>query len=110
MTEKILMVAAILALGTAGRARAQQPTDAGSLYARTCASCHGAKGTPSPGMARGMGIPDLAAASMAAVTDSALSDAVLNGKGRTMPAYKSRLTSAQIAALVAYIRTFSRRQ
>ncbi len=106
MTKKVMILAGMFALASAGALQAQQPADAPALFARTCASCHGAKGTPAAAMAHAMpGLPDFAAASMAAVSDSALKDAIANGKGRMMQAYKTRLSTEQIAALVAYIRT-----
>lgn len=108
MTGKLFILAAALTLAAAP-VRAQQPADGASVYTKNCASCHGVHGTPSPAMAHGMGIPDLAAASAATVSDSVLREVVLNGKGRTMPAYKTRLTPAQVEAVIAYIRTFSKR-
>ena len=107
MTTKVMLLAGLIAVASAGALSAQQPTDAPSLYAKTCASCHGAKGTPAPAMAHAMpGLPDFAAASMASVPDSVLKDVITNGKGRIMQAYKTRFSAEQIAALVAYIRTF----
>jgi len=107
MTTKVMLLAGLIAVASAGALSAQQPTDAASLFAKTCASCHGAKGTPAPAMVHAMpGLPDFAATSMASVPDSVLTNAIANGKGRLMQAYKSRLTTEQIAALVAYIRTF----
>jgi mono/diheme cytochrome c family protein len=109
MTTKVMVFTALFAIATAGALRAQQPADAASLYARSCASCHGAKGTASPAMARAMpGLPDFAAASMASVPDSALRNVIENGKGRIMRSYKTQFTAEQIAALVTYIKTFSR--
>lgn len=106
MTTKVMILAGLFALGSAGALRAQQPVDAPSLFAKTCASCHGAKGSPSPTMAHSMGIPDFAAGALASIPDSALKNTIANGKGRMMPSYKSRLTAEQITALVTYIRTF----
>ena len=107
MTTKVVVLAGLFAFAAAGALRAQQPADAPSLFAKTCASCHGAKGTPTAAMAHAMpGLPDFAAASMASVPDSVLRDAIANGKGRIMQGYKSRLSAEQIAALVTYIRTF----
>ena len=102
-----MVLAGLLVLGGAAAARAQQPNDAASLYAKTCASCHGPKGTPGAGMAS-MHIPDFASSAFAAIPDSTLRNTVAAGKGRMMPSYKARLTADQIAALVTYIRTFSR--
>ena len=109
MGTKALVVSAVLGIVAAGTLAAQEPVDAAALYAKTCASCHGAQGTPSPAMAHAMtGIPDFRAASMASVADSVLRDAIVNGKGRMMASYKTRLTPDQVAALVRYLRSFSR--
>jgi mono/diheme cytochrome c family protein len=107
MTTKVILLAGLLAVASAGALSAQQPADAPSTFAKTCASCHGAKGTPAASMAHAMpGLPDFAAASMASVSDSVLKDVIANGKGRLMQGYKTRLSAEQITALVAYIRTF----
>jgi mono/diheme cytochrome c family protein len=109
MKAKALILTAVLAVASAGALAAQQPVDAAALYAKTCASCHGAQGTPNPAMAHAMaGIPDFRAASMASVPDSVLRDVIANGKGRMMASYKSRLTPEQIAALARYVKAFSR--
>ena len=108
MSTKLMILVATVALASAGALQAQQPADSASaaVYAKMCASCHGPKGTPAPAMARSMALSDFASAqTMAAVTDSALRAAVADGKGRAMPAYKTRLTAEQIDGLVRYIRT-----
>jgi cytochrome c6 len=107
MTTKCLLLAGFLALAAAGSARAQQPTEGATIYAHTCAACHGARGTPAPAMAHAMGIPDLAAATVTAATDSTWREIVLDGKAK-MPAYKARLTPAQVEAVVAYLRTLGK--
>ena len=110
MTTKAVVLTALFALVSVTALRAQQAADAAVLYAKTCASCHGAAGTPSPAIARSMaGIPDFAdARAMASVPDSVLRNAISAGKGRMMMSYKSRFTPVQIASLVTYIRTLSR--
>jgi mono/diheme cytochrome c family protein len=109
MTTKVLLLTVGLGLATAASLSAQQPADAASLFAKTCASCHGAAGTPSAAMKTSMGVPDFAvAATLASVPDSVLRATLANGKGRMMPAYKTRLTAEQITALVGYIRTLSK--
>jgi mono/diheme cytochrome c family protein len=110
MTKKVMILAGVVALASAGALRAQQPVDAPSLFAKTCASCHGAKGTPSPAMARSMGIPDFTSGALASIPDSVLKNTIANGKGRMMPSYKARLSAEQITALVRYIRTFARHE
>jgi len=109
MKGKALVLVAAVGLTSAGALAAQQPADVASLYARTCSSCHGAQGTPSPTMARAMaGIPDFRSAAMASVADSVLRDVITNGKGRMMASYKTRLTAEQIAALARYVKAFSK--
>ncbi len=84
------------------------PTPA-SLYTQYCLGCHGEKGkgdgpmgmylSPAP---RDFTNP----AVMGALTDETLRQTVSNGKG-AMPAWKTTLSEAQIASLVAYVRTFT---
>jgi mono/diheme cytochrome c family protein len=110
MSTKAMVLSTIVALVSVSALKAQQPADAAALYAKTCASCHGPKGTPNPAMARSMPmLPDFAnAQAMASVADSVMRHVVSEGKPPTMPAYKARFTPDQIHALVSYIRTFSR--
>jgi len=106
MTKRVMILTGLFTLVSASALLAQQPVDAPALFAKTCASCHGAKGSPSPTMARSMGIPDFASGVLASIPDSVLKNTIANGKGKMMPAYKSRLTPDQVTALVNYIRTF----
>ena len=109
MITKGVLIGFGLALAVAGTARSQQPVNAASLFSRNCASCHGAKGSPSAAMAHSMGVPDFSKpATLAAISDSVLRATVANGKGRMMAAFKGRLKPAEIDSLVAYIRTFGR--
>ncbi len=110
MTTKALAVVAVLALAAVGSLRAQQPVNAASLFSKSCATCHGPKGAPSASMAHSMGVPDFSnPATLASLPDSVLVATVTNGKGRLMASFKSRLKPEEIVALVAYIRTLSRR-
>lgn len=92
---------------------AQQPgaPDGAQLFARSCASCHGATGVPNPRMVTALGaIPDLSdARTMTALTDSAIGYSIVNGKGRSMRAPRTPYTAEQLRVLVAYVRTLSRR-
>ncbi|MBI4542340.1 MAG: cytochrome c [Gemmatimonadetes bacterium] len=112
MNGKLVVACGLVTLVTQVGALQAQQGDAGQLYARNCASCHGTTGTPNPAMVRSMGaIPDFAEPrALAARPDSVLIGAVTAGKGRNMPAYRSRLTPEQIRALVAFLRTLGRRQ
>ena len=106
----IAAVAAALVIGASSlRAQAAPAPDGAQLFARNCSSCHGAAGVPNPAMVRSLGaIPDFTdARAMAAVADTTMTNVVTNGKGRTMPAYKTRLTPEQVHAIVTYVRSLS---
>ena len=107
----ILVVAGLaLSLGASVlQAQAAAAPDGAQLYARNCASCHGANGVPNPAMVTRLGaIPDFTSAQvMGALADSTLIGAVTNGKGRTMPAYRTRMTPEQVRAVVTYVKTLS---
>ena len=114
MTTQVMILSTIVALVSVSAVQAQQAqpapqaTDSAvALYTKSCAGCHGARGTPSAAMAHST-IDFASAEAMASVTDSAVRVAVTDGKGRMMPAYKARLTAEQITALVGYVRTFSK--
>lgn len=75
---------------------------AADVYKAKCAACHGADGSKSM-----MGAKPLNGADVKAMSDADLNGAITNGKGK-MPAYKGKLTDAQITDLVAYIRTLQK--
>ncbi len=62
---------------------------------------------PSEGMAKAMGLKPLSAADVQGMSDSDLTGAITNGKGK-MPAFKGKLTDAQIKEMVGYIRTLKK--
>jgi cytochrome c6 len=89
-------VLVVLALTMVVPAFAQDsPAD---VYKAKCAGCHGADGSKSM-----MGSKPLNGADVKAMSDADLNGAITNGKGK-MPAYKGKLTDAQITGLVGYIR------
>ena len=72
-------------------------------YKAKCAMCHGADGAGKPAM----GTKDLGSADIQKMSDGDLTAAITNGKGK-MPAYKGKLTDAQIGDLVKFIRTLKK--
>ncbi len=92
--------------------------DAAKLYATKCAMCHGkdAKGSASMAKAKKVdnAVLDLVDADSLAKTDEDLILATSEGVGKPsasgakpMPAYKGKIADADIAALVAYVRTLA---
>ncbi len=78
--------------------------DAATLYKAKCAVCHAADGSGNSDMGKKLSSPDLRSDAIQKETDAQLTDGITNGKGKTMPAYKSKLSEDQIKDLVAYIR------
>jgi len=107
MTLKHGLAGAVMMLVVAASAaQAQQANPAAQLYTANCAVCHGATGTPAPGMVRSMGaMPDFA--TVTAPADSVWIHAITAGKGK-MPAMGSRLQPAQVRALVAYLHSLKK--
>lgn len=80
---------------------AQSSGDA--IYKARCASCHGATGAPSPGMAKMLGIKPVSDPDMKKLTVEQIEAAVKNGKGKMKPA--TGLSDAQIKAVAEYFKS-----
>jgi cytochrome c6 len=72
-----------------------------AVYKDKCQSCHGATGTPSPGMAKML---DIKPAAEYKTTADEQFTAVKNGKNKMKP-FAGKLTDDQIKEAVAYFRT-----
>ncbi len=100
---KKLLLSSLLAL-SAGTARAD---DIAPVWTKQCKSCHGADGKGDTEMGRKSKAEDLTTERwQSRHSDAQTRDAIENGVPKTkMKAYKEKLSSEQIDALVAYIRT-----
>ena len=85
MTKTIrfhLVLAAVIALASSvGFAQAAGE----ATYKAKCASCHGATGTPSAGMAKAMGIKPASDPDMKKLTVAEISTVIKSGKGKMKP-------------------------
>ena len=99
MVRSQVVLAAIVALASAV-GFAQSGGEA--VYKANCQSCHGSSGTPSPGIAKMMGIKS--ASEYKSVSAADAFTAVKNGKGK-MRAFGGKLTDAQIKDAVSYFRS-----
>jgi cytochrome c6 len=99
---QVTLAAAVLLAGAVGFAQSGEAT-----YKAKCANCHGAAGIPTPGMAKGMGVKPATDSSVKSKTEAQMIAVTTNGAGK-MPAYKGKLTDAQIKEAVAYFRTFAK--
>ena|ERR1035441_7630235 len=71
-----------------------------ATYKAKCQSCHGASGTPSPGMAKAMSIKPVSDPDIAKLSVVQISAAVKDGKGKMKPV--AGLTDAQIKDVATY--------
>jgi mono/diheme cytochrome c family protein len=74
-----------------------------ATYKLKCASCHGAAGTPNPGIAKMMGVKPVSDPSIKALTVAQMTAAVKSGKGKMKPV--AGLTDAQVKDVVTYFRS-----
>jgi len=74
-----------------------------AVYKAKCQSCHGAQGTPSPAIAKAMGVKSASDPAVKGQSEAQMIAVTSNGKGK-MPAYKGKLTDAEIKASVDYFR------
>ncbi|MFY9853293.1 MAG: cytochrome c [Terracidiphilus sp.] len=73
-----------------------------TTYKAKCQMCHGASGTPSPGMAKMMSIKPVSDPAIKALTPDQMFTAVKNGKGKMKPV--TGLSDAQIKDVVVFYR------
>ncbi|HUV69930.1 MAG TPA: cytochrome c [Terracidiphilus sp.] len=99
---QVTLAAAILLAGAVGFAQSGEAT-----YKAKCQSCHGTAGVPSPGIAKAMGVKPAADPSVKSSSEAKMIAITTNGAGK-MPAYKGKLTDAQIKEAVVYFRTFAK--
>jgi cytochrome c6 len=90
----------ILSAGVMSFAQAGEAT-----YKAKCQSCHGADGTPNPGIAKMMGVKPASDASVKAHSEDQMIAITTNGQNK-MPAFKGKLSDDEIKTSVEYFRTF----
>ena len=100
-----LAVAFLFTLSSVTRA-----DDAASLYKTKCAVCHAPDGSGSTVMGKKLGAKDLRSDEIQKKKDADLNGVITNGMGKTMPAYKGKLTDDQIKQLVAFIRDLGKKK
>jgi len=74
-----------------------------ATYKAKCQTCHGATGTPSPAMAKMMGIKAISDPDIQKLTADQMIASVTNGKGKMKP-FNGKLTDAEIKDAVSFYR------
>ena len=101
-----LIIAVMLAglwitLGSAGTPQSSSHPDAAGLFKERCEMCHAADGAGSA-LGKNMQVPDLRSDKVQRQPDSALSQAIREGKNN-MPSFGSSLDGAQVSELVGFV-------
>ncbi len=98
LRSKVVLAALVAVAGTMSFAQNGEAT-----YKAKCQSCHGAAGTPSPAIAKMLGVKPTSDPYMQKLTLDQVESAVKNGKGKMHPV--TGLTDEQIKEVAAYFKT-----
>ena len=109
MKRKIFFFGALI-IASAGTSVA---ADAAANWMQHCASCHGKDGSGNTTMGKKLGVKDyhdakVQAAFSDAEAERAIKEGVKTNGKETMKPFGSKLSDADIKALVAYIRSFKK--
>ena len=106
MKIPLLTAALIAALGASASAADEKPS-AEKFYASKCASCHGKDGRGNLKMLKMLRVEakdlDLLDEKSGPEEDAEFVKAILDGKGKKMPAFKAKLSGLDVADLIKYI-------
>ncbi|MBX3298163.1 MAG: cytochrome c [Acidobacteria bacterium] len=110
LSAAMIFAAVLMAAGSDGRSAAAAGTateglsaSQASTYRQHCAKCHGNDGRGDTPKGRELDADDLTTAKVKRMSSSRLAAIIRNGKG-DMPAFSKKLTAAQVAELVKYVK------
>jgi cytochrome c6 len=83
--------------------------DAAAIFKSKCAMCHAADGSGNTPTGKSMKVRDLRSEEIQKMKDEELEKVIESGKAK-MPAYKTKLSGAEIDALVKYIRDLGKKK
>ncbi len=93
---------------TSGQGEARNSAEAETLFRRHCSRCHDSEGRGKSRHAKMPEIPDFTNSSwQKRRSNSQLEVSILEGKGKSMPAFGDRLKDEEVQALVSHIRGFN---
>ena len=107
MSKTIRMQSALAAVILLSGAMGFAQTSGEATYKAKCQSCHGAQGVPNPGIAKAMGVKPASDPSVKSLSEAQMIADTTNGKAK-MPAFKGKLSDAEIKASVDYFRAFAK--
>lgn len=108
MLKLICRSGALLVLGAVTTSMSFAQSSGGDTYKAKCQMCHGADGSGNTPAGKAMKADPFNSPDVLKASDADLVAATTNGKGK-MPAYKGKLTDAQIKDVIAYIHTLQKK-
>jgi cytochrome c6 len=106
--ETLFAVLALFIISFQGTVLAAPQDQAGqTLFKSNCATCHSQSGAPTA-VGKSLNAPDLGSEPVQNHTNAQLQQTISNGKGN-MPAFKDKLSPAEVNSLAAYVLTLSKR-
>jgi mono/diheme cytochrome c family protein len=96
LRSQVVLAVVIALAGTVGFAQSAGE----ATYKAKCQMCHGATGTPSPAMAKSMGIKPASDPEIKKLTVAQIEAAIKSGKGKMKPV--AGLSDAQVKDSAAY--------
>ena len=105
MRKSLVLTLGILLVLAATTAMA---ADGPTIFKAKCAGCHGADASGQTAVGKTMKIRDLRSADVQKEKEADLVNIITNGKNK-MPAFKGKLTAADIDALADYILKFTKK-
>jgi len=82
--------------------------DAAAMFKTKCSPCHGADGSGNTPMGKRVAARALGSPEVQKQTDAQLQNVIGSGKGK-MPAFANKLSAAQIADMVKFVRGFAKK-
>lgn len=102
MLRKVMTISLLVLFGL--MATAAFASDGPAIYKAKCALCHGANGSGDTPTGKSMKVKDLRSDAVQKQPDLELMKTISGGKGK-MPPYGKQLSTDDIKAVIAFIRT-----
>lgn len=100
----------IVVMASVSLAMAAGDSQAGkAIFEKSCRTCHGADGQGNPGIAKMLNVTmrSLGSSEVQARNDAEIKKIILEGNGKMKPV---KLTDAQVADMIAYLRNLAKAQ
>jgi mono/diheme cytochrome c family protein len=108
MTRKLTIASMVMLFMLSATFAFAAAPGAQEIFKSKCASCHGPDGAGATSVGKAMKVRDLRSAEVQKQADADLQKVISDGKGK-MPAYKTKLSVADVSSLVAYIRGLAKK-